>query len=136
LQPSAERRYFSPMAMKASNLDQHPPRPALDAVADGRHSWMGLVGGAAVLMLAALAAAGLWHLAGSGTTELTINEQVEAESLLSQLGFPPGPVDGVIDEQSRNAIRDFQLTAGLNVDGRLDPGLLDELRTAKVELSD
>jgi hypothetical protein len=122
------------MATSTSNLDQHRPRPAPGAVPDARHSWMGLVGGAAILMLAVLIAAGLWHLAGSGATELTTHEQTEAEALLSQLGFPPGPVDGVIDEQSRNAIRDFQLTAGLKVDGRLDLGLLDELRAAKAEL--
>jgi hypothetical protein len=122
------------MAMNPSNLDQHRPRPAPGAVPDARQSWMGLVGGAAILMLAVLIAAGLWLLAGGGTTELTTHEQREAEALLSQLGFPPGPVDGVIDEQSRNAIRDFQLTAGLNVDGQLDLGVLDELRAARAEL--
>ena len=55
--------------------------------------------------------------------------------MLDQLGFPPGPVDGAIDEQSRNAIRDFQVTAGLEVDGAPSLALLDELRAAKAELS-
>jgi peptidoglycan hydrolase-like protein with peptidoglycan-binding domain len=65
---------------------------------------------------------------------MTSAELTEAEALLDQLGFPPGPVDGVIDEESRNAISDFQVTAGLDVDGKPSFALLDELRAAKAEL--
>jgi acetyl-CoA carboxylase alpha subunit len=46
-----------------------------------------------------------------------------------------GVVDGVIDEESRNAIRDFQVTAGLEVNGQPSFALLDELRAAQAELS-
>ncbi len=98
-----------------------------------RRWWMGFLGGAVVL--AVLVAAGIWHVAGSRTSPLTAAERAEAEILLDALGFPPGPVDGVIDEQSRNAIRDFQVTAGLDVDGKLGVALLGELRAAKAELS-
>lgn len=96
--------------------------------------WMGL-GGAVVLVPAILVAAGTWYFAGSRTSPLTVSERAEAETLLEALGFPPGPVDGVIDEQSRSAIRDFQVTAGLDVDGKLGVALLGELRAAKAELS-
>lgn len=56
--------------------------------------------------------------------------------MLDRLDFPPGPIDGAIDEQSPNAIRDFQVTAGLEVDGMPSAALLDELRAAKAELSE
>lgn len=115
--------------------DKRRPRPAPQATSDARRSWTAFFGGAVVLILAVLIAVGIWNLVGSGTAELTAREQTEAEALLDQLGFPPGPVDGVIDEESRSAIRDYQLTAGLKVDGKLDLGLLDELRAAKAELS-
>lgn len=123
------------MDPRDADLDERRPRPASGATPGALHSWMAFFGGAVVPVLAVLIAVGIWHLAGSGTAELTAREQAEAEALLDQLGFPPGPVDGVIDEDSRSAIRDYQLTAGLKVDGKLDLGLLDELRAAKAELS-
>jgi Putative peptidoglycan binding domain len=118
-----------------ADLDEHSPRPDPDAASDARPAWMGFLGGAIVLMLAILIAVGLWHFAGRGASPLTSADLIEAESMLNQLGFPPGPIDGAIDEQSRNAIRDFQVTAGLEVDGKPSIALLDELRAAKAELS-
>jgi len=117
-----------------ADLEEHPPRPATAASNDTRPAWMGFLGGAIVLVLAILIAVGVWHFAGSRTSPLTPEELVEAEMLLDQLGFPPGPIDGVIDEECRNAIRDFQVTAGLDVDGKPSFALLDELRAAKAEL--
>jgi N-acetylmuramoyl-L-alanine amidase len=60
---------------------------------------------------------------------------MEIETLLDQLGFPPGPLDGVIDAESIAAIHDFQATAGLPVDGAPSAALLEELRAALAELS-
>jgi hypothetical protein len=117
-----------------ADLEEHPPRPAEAAASDSRPAWMGFMGGVVVLVLAVVIAVGLWHFAGSNASSLTIAELTEIEALLDQLGFPPGPVDGVIDEQSRNAIRDFQVTAGLDVDGKSSAALLDELRAAHAEL--
>jgi peptidoglycan hydrolase-like protein with peptidoglycan-binding domain len=97
---------------------------------------MGILGGAVVLALAILIAAGIWHFAGRSASPLATADLTEIEQLLDELGFSPGPVDGAIDEQSRNAIRDFQVTAGLNVDGTPSLALLDELRAAKAELSE
>ena len=116
-----------------ADMDDRPLRPAPNS--DARPAWMGILGGVALLALAILIAVGLWHLAGRSAPPLTAAELTEIETLLDELGFPPGPVDGAIDEQSRNAIRDFQVTAGLTVDGTPSPALLDELRAAKAELS-
>jgi hypothetical protein len=102
---------------------------------DGDPAWMGLLGGVAMLMAAALVAVALWYFAGSRAPALTPAELRETESLLDQLGFPPGPVDGVIDAQSQSAIRDFQVTAGIKIDGKPSLALLDELRAAHAELS-
>jgi hypothetical protein len=117
------------------DMDEYPLRPASNAARDARPAWMGFLGGVAILALSILVSVGIWHFAGTSTAALATAELTEIESLLDQLGFPPGPVDGAIDEQSRNAIRDFQVTAGLEVDGAPSLALLDELRAAKAELS-
>lgn len=118
-----------------ADLDEYPHRPASNAAHHARLAWTGFLGGIAILALSILASVGIWHFAGTSTAALATAELSEIEALLDQLGFPPGPVDGAIDEQSRNAIRDFQVTAGLEVDGTPSPALLDELRAAKAELS-
>ena len=119
--------------MAPIGIDQGPLRPA--PTAHTRPAWMGFLGGAVLLALAILIAVGIWHFLGRGASPLAIAELTEIETLLDELGFPPGPADGTIDEESRNAIRDFQVTAGLNVDGTPSVALLDELRAAKAELS-
>lgn len=118
-----------------ADMDEVPLRPAVTAAPDARPAWTGFLGGAVVVGLAVLAAVGLWHYFGRSDLPLAAAELTEAEALLDELGFPPGPVDGAIDEDSRAAIRDFQLTAGLEVDGLPSVALLDELRAAKAELS-
>jgi hypothetical protein len=118
-----------------ADMDDLPLRPAVSAAPDAGPAWTGFLGGAVVVGLAVLAAVGLWHYLGGSDSPLTTAELTEAEALLDELGFPPGAVDGAIDEESRSAIRDFQLTAGLDVDGRPSVALLDELRAAKAELS-
>ena len=117
-----------------ADMDDVPLRPAPAAARDARPAWMGFFGGAVVVALAILAAVGIWHFLGR-ESPLPAAELSEIEALLAELGFPPGAVDGAIDEESRNAIRDFQVTAGLEVDGRPSRALLDELRAAKAELS-
>ena len=117
-----------------ADMEEYPIRPAPHAAHDARPAWMGFVGGAVVLALAILIAVGIWHFAGR-ESPLTAAELTEIEALLDELGFPPGTIDGAIDAESENAIRDFQVTAGLDVDGRPSLALLDELRAAKAELS-
>lgn len=55
-------------------------------------------------------------------------ELTELEGLLVQLGLEPGAVDGVVDEQTRQAISAFQELDGLPVDGEPSAAVLDALR--------
>lgn len=126
---------FRGMDPLGADMDEHPLRPAPNAARDPRSSWMGFLGGILILALAILISVGIWRFAGRSTAAPTAAELTEIEALLDQLGFPPGPADGAIDQQSRNAIRDFQVTAGLDADGAPSPALLDELAAAKAELS-
>ena len=64
------------------------------------------------------------------------NEIRELEDLLARLGFNPGPVDGVLDAQTRIAIRDYQKFAALPVAGWASQRLLDELRGVTESLGD
>jgi peptidoglycan hydrolase-like protein with peptidoglycan-binding domain len=59
---------------------------------------------------------------------LTEAERVELEQGLARLGFYPGPVDGLLDQQSEEAIRAYQDFAALPKSGRPDRMLLTELR--------
>lgn len=115
----------------AADRDESPPAPN----ADVRPAWTGVLRGVAFLAFAILIVVGIWYFFGRSASLLTAAELTEIEALLAELGFPPGPIDGSIDEASRSAIRDFQVTAGLVVDGTPSLALLDELRAAKAELS-
>ena len=55
----------------------------------------------------------------------------EAQRLLPSLGYDPGPADGRMRRRTREAIRRFQLAAGLLADGKLTKNLLTRLREAK-----
>ena len=48
---------------------------------------------------------------------------IEVQRGLARLGFDPGPTDGMLGAQTRAAIRAFQKTSGLPVDGRYSPEL-------------
>lgn len=103
-------------------------------------AWLGFLAGAAGVVAAIGLALALWQFAGGEmdappVAALGTGDLIEIETLLDQLGFPPGKLDGVIDAESVTAIQDFQLTAGLPVDGIAGPALLEELRGAFAELS-
>lgn len=63
-----------------------------------------------------------------GATELTPEIIREIETLLSQLQFDPGPVDGIVDDQTHSAIRAYQQASGLPETGQPSQELLAELR--------
>jgi hypothetical protein len=52
---------------------------------------------------------------------------------LAFVGYPPGPVDGLVGDRTRAAARAFQRDRGLPVDGRITGELLEELRLAASE---
>ena len=67
-----------------------------------------------LVLCAPLLAAGPALAAGG----LSVDEIVEMEELLAELGFDPGPIDGRIDQDARSAISGYQEFAALQVDGR------------------
>ena len=58
------------------------------------------------------------------------SEVLEAERILSNLGYWTGRVDGVFDGASRQALIAFEKIAGLKITGRLTRDQLDLLRAA------
>lgn len=52
----------------------------------------------------------------------------EVQSILTQLGYKPGPVDGQFGTNTENAIRMFQTNSGYQIDGKITDELLKELR--------
>lgn len=52
----------------------------------------------------------------------------EVQTLLSALGYAPGPADGALRTQTRDAIRAFQIDASLPSTGEIDINLLTRLR--------
>jgi len=51
----------------------------------------------------------------------------KVQSRLSELGYQPGPVDGVMGPKTRSALRRYQMVEGLPVDGRITEPLLVRL---------
>lgn len=50
-----------------------------------------------------------------------------AQQLLAQLGFDPGPIDGLPGPRTRAAVERFEHAQGLPVSGELSPALIDRL---------
>jgi peptidoglycan hydrolase-like protein with peptidoglycan-binding domain len=62
---------------------------------------------------------------------IVASEQIkEAKRRLYELNYDPGPEDGALNDEMKEAIRDFQGTLGLKQDGVLTEGLLQGLRLA------
>lgn len=74
----------------------------------------------------------IWHDVGAPTevaqAQAASAQVQEIERLLADLSFTPGPIDGVMDEETSAAIRAFQQAAGLPEDGQVSPSLLEELK--------
>lgn len=56
-----------------------------------------------------------------------------AQARLSQLGYSPGPADGLMGERTRTAIRQFQAARNLPIDGQATGALVTQLDTAVAE---
>lgn len=54
----------------------------------------------------------------------------EAQRLLGQLGYNAGAADGILGEQTVDAVRDFERDRGLAITGQVDERLLDALQQA------
>ena len=53
-----------------------------------------------------------------------------AQRALAELGYDPGPTDGIMGEKTDLAVRAFQEQAGLEVDGQIRESLLEALYSA------
>lgn len=84
------------------------------------------------LLVVLLMPAMLIHAAGQKKqNEPTKEEALEAEQRLSELGYWTGPVDGVMDSASRQALIAFQKVERRKRTGRLTNDELSVLRTAQ-----
>jgi peptidoglycan hydrolase-like protein with peptidoglycan-binding domain len=54
----------------------------------------------------------------------------EIQQLLTDLGYEPGPVDGLFGGKTRAAIQTFQREKGLEPDGRATDSVLNALKKA------
>ena len=53
----------------------------------------------------------------------------EIQLALRSAGFNPGPVDGLMGQRTRTAVRDFQVAHGLSSDGKIGPKTWSKLET-------
>ena len=63
-----------------------------------------------------------------GDRILTKPEREELQTLLTQRGFDPGPVDGKVGPKTRAAIRAYQASIRILPDGYAEAGLLERIR--------
>jgi localization factor PodJL len=52
---------------------------------------------------------------------------------LTELGYPPGPIDGMMREETREAIRAFERDRGLPETGEVSERLLSALATTSTQ---
>lgn len=120
--PASEKPAGEAVALALTAADRLPR-----AAAKPRHPllWAGLI-----LSVALLATLLLWPAADQLPPSATARAEIlEIEQRLDALAFPPGTIDGVADQATATAIRDFQRAAGLTEDGAVSPELLAELRS-------
>jgi lytic murein transglycosylase len=58
----------------------------------------------------------------------TLNDRIDAQRALAQLGFDPGGVDGAIGSGTRKAVKGWQASQGLPADGYLSAALMQRLK--------
>ncbi|MGH6932106.1 MAG: lytic murein transglycosylase [Dongiaceae bacterium] len=61
---------------------------------------------------------------------LSKDERLDLQTLLAELGYDPGEIDGVVGPMTRAAVRRFQRKIGMVPDGYPTPRLLGRLRAA------
>ena len=55
----------------------------------------------------------------------------QAQTLLAELGYDPGPADGLLGSRTVQAVREYQKAAGLRVDGKVSAQLIESLKSGK-----
>ncbi len=87
----------------------------------------------------------IWHSQDGGksapvatrasTFSMVVYEPEEFQQLLAALGFYRGPIDGIHGPDTKEAVRQSQITYGLRVTGRVGPRTLARLRKEYDQLS-
>ena len=67
--------------------------------------------------------------AGNSRNSQSDLQNLEIQRLLTDLGYAPGPADGVIGRKTRLAIYEYQRSAGMEIDGQPSAKLLLSLRS-------
>ena len=62
---------------------------------------------------------------------VTSQTTLEVQRLLSELGYSPGPIDGLYGEKTKTAIKAYQRDAEATIDGTVSDALLRSLRQEK-----
>ncbi len=55
----------------------------------------------------------------------------DVQGLLADLGFAPGPIDGICGDRTVAAIKAYQMAAGVSVSGKITDDLITRLRMAR-----
>ena len=59
----------------------------------------------------------------------------DVQGLLTDLGFEPGPIDGICGDRTVAAIKAYQIAAGVSVSGKITDDLIARLRFARERAS-
>ncbi|MEH6629224.1 MAG: SEL1-like repeat protein [Halopseudomonas aestusnigri] len=70
----------------------------------------------------------------SALTDLTRNEKRELQRRLRDVGYDPGPIDGLPGERTLRAIRSYQTDFGMEVNGLVSRVILEDLRSRNFSL--
>ena len=76
-----------------------------------------------------------WKATGSATSAKLNSDRnavTNAQAMLAQLGFDPGPADGLMGNKTKQAIIAFQQRTGMDVTGKVSPELLDALKAVSI----
>lgn len=127
--PDRRRTTASPAVVRPLRLgtaERLVPQPQTSSSALAHPMiWAAIVLGAALVVSVLL-----WQeTSDKPITPVTARSEILAiEQMLDALAFTPGIVDGIADNATVAAIREFQRLAGLPEDGLATPALLEELR--------
>ena len=73
-----------------------------------------------------------WTTVENVTASLTSAQMIQkTQDILTNLGFNPGPADGMMGKRTVSAIKLFQSRAGIAVTGKVSPDLLNALENAQ-----
>ena len=67
----------------------------------------------------------------TGSTAVTRDVVLEVQTKLSNMGYDVGTPDGIAGKKTENAVRMFQQSHGLQVNGQMNPATIQAIRSAQ-----